>query len=366
MHKKAVNVWVFTVLLLVTLTSTIKQHQKLNECRRCQIFSDSFIYWFNKTSRGKFEGGNAAWEESKQKSYAQSEVRLVEIQEKLCSELFRHDDECYSVAEESEHLVEKWWTVGNLQLSNLFSWLCIENLEYCCPEHHYGETCTPCPIGEDNKICNNQGVCNGDGTRKGDGTCICNTGYAGEHCNQCARNYYSIGENECRPCHIACQECSSYGSDQCKVCAVGWEELDGGCYDINECRSDSVCKNNQYCINNEGSFLCKYCDSSCVACTGSGPYNCTTCKHSEELWSGKCIDEEAAKNLLLYANKRLFMYSSSNILLYLFCRKSKPLSFVGVVALSIFIFKLEAVSDITVKDAIQNHLNNLLKSNELM
>ena len=40
--------------------------------------------------RGKFEGGDAAWEEKNQGSgYAKSEVRLVEIQEDICKDLDR-------------------------------------------------------------------------------------------------------------------------------------------------------------------------------------------------------------------------------------------------------------------------------------
>ena len=41
------------------------------------------------TARGKFEGGDTAWEEEKMKSYKNSEIRLVEIQEKLCNEVVR-------------------------------------------------------------------------------------------------------------------------------------------------------------------------------------------------------------------------------------------------------------------------------------
>ena len=46
-----------------------------------------------RTSRGKFEGGDADWEEKKLKSYSNSEVRLVEIQEKLCTELSKGSDQ---------------------------------------------------------------------------------------------------------------------------------------------------------------------------------------------------------------------------------------------------------------------------------
>nr|CAD7432662.1 unnamed protein product [Timema monikensis] len=40
-----------------------------------------------RTSRGKFEGGDAAWEEEKLQSYSTSEVRLIEIQENLCADI---------------------------------------------------------------------------------------------------------------------------------------------------------------------------------------------------------------------------------------------------------------------------------------
>jgi hypothetical protein len=46
-----------------------------------------------RTARGKFEGGDAAWEEERLGSYSHSEVRLVEIQEKLCSSVERGKDQ---------------------------------------------------------------------------------------------------------------------------------------------------------------------------------------------------------------------------------------------------------------------------------
>lgn len=46
-----------------------------------------------RTARGKFEGGDAAWEEERLGSYSRSEVRLVEIQEKLCADVERGKDQ---------------------------------------------------------------------------------------------------------------------------------------------------------------------------------------------------------------------------------------------------------------------------------
>lgn len=45
------------------------------------------------TKRGKFEGGDAHWEENKLNNYANSEIRLAEIQESLCHELSTGKDQ---------------------------------------------------------------------------------------------------------------------------------------------------------------------------------------------------------------------------------------------------------------------------------
>ena len=42
-----------------------------------------------RTARNKFEGGDTDWEEKNMGSYKTSEVRLIEIQERLCSEVER-------------------------------------------------------------------------------------------------------------------------------------------------------------------------------------------------------------------------------------------------------------------------------------
>ena len=62
-----------------------------------------------KTSRGKHEGGDANWEEEKLRSYKTSEVRLVEIQENLCRDVGRGEDQCHNLAEENEQEIEEWW-----------------------------------------------------------------------------------------------------------------------------------------------------------------------------------------------------------------------------------------------------------------
>lgn len=61
------------------------------------------------TARGKHDGGDAAWEEQKLGSYKRSEIRLTEIQESLCKDVDRGEDQCHALAETSEHLIEEWW-----------------------------------------------------------------------------------------------------------------------------------------------------------------------------------------------------------------------------------------------------------------
>ncbi|KAF9421146.1 hypothetical protein HW555_002858 [Spodoptera exigua] len=280
----------FTILLLLCKLIGSKEYspnangdQKLSECRRCKVLTESFNHWLDKTSRGKYEGGDAAWEEAKLKSYARSEVRLVEIQEGLCSELKIHQDACYAVAEESEQVLEKWWFDVNSVSLDLYTWLCIETLQQCCPSNHYGIDCSPCPQDKYNKICAGHGKCDGAGTRKGNGTCICRKGYKGVICDECATGFYQTSDSLCKACHKACNGCNGDGAASCEACNEGWELQSGMCLDVNECAS-SVCEHHQYCTNIEGSYKCFDCDTSCNTCAGEGSSNCTACEPSKVLW----------------------------------------------------------------------------------
>lgn len=58
-----------------------------------------------RTASFKFEGGDADWEEKKLGSYANSEVRFVEIHEKLCSEVVEGKAQCYQLLEEYEEVI---------------------------------------------------------------------------------------------------------------------------------------------------------------------------------------------------------------------------------------------------------------------
>lgn len=181
-------------------------------------------------------------------------------------------------------------------LLDLHKWLCIDETKVCCPVNHFGSNCDPC------YNCNGNGICKGNGTRKGNGKCACDDGYAGESCNICDKNYYeSFRDSEkllCSICHVACGDagCTGPGPQNCLSCDKGWriglEDLnEKGCVDVNECVvMKNACHNNQFCVNNEGSYQCLDCDKSCAGCHGDGPDLCTSCANGYELRDGLCTD----------------------------------------------------------------------------
>lgn len=106
-----------------------------------------------KTSRGKHAGGDAAWEEEKLRSYKTSEVRLVEVQEQLCRDVIRGQDQCHTMANDHEHLLEEWFLHKQTDMPDLHAWLCIEQLKMCCPEGHFGVECKACTDCSGNGKC---------------------------------------------------------------------------------------------------------------------------------------------------------------------------------------------------------------------
>ncbi|XP_013197396.1 cysteine-rich with EGF-like domain protein 2 [Amyelois transitella] len=325
--------------------------QKLNECNRCKILSDSFNFWIEKTSRGKYEGGDVAWEEAKLKTYARSEIRLVEVQEGLCSELKSHQDDCYVLAEEAEQVLEKWWFDDGPKSADLYSWLCIDTLQYCCPKNHYGESCLPCPNGKNNEVCSGHGSCNE--SRKGDGKCKCKKGYDGTSCDVCAKNFY-LNKDICQPCHKACNGCSGDGANMCNECKLGWSLELGECVDIDECVDTTICKPDEYCSNNEGSYVCYPCDKSCKTCLGGGVSNCTSCVSDHVLWSGFCMDDKLKSDLFRNTLKKLALYCGLLVIAFFIFRNTKTLASVVILIISIFIFISEKSSDINTVDVISN------------
>ncbi|KAK0074232.1 hypothetical protein PV326_012632, partial [Microctonus aethiopoides] len=275
--------------------------KKLPPCAACKALVESFKKGIEKTKRGKFEGGDTAWEEDNQKSYAKSEVRLTEIQEGLCKDLTSGEIQCHDLAEELESGIEEWWFKHQDKYPDIYVYICIKYAKRCCPKDHYGVDCKQC-AGFPNKVCNNNGRCKGSGTRKGNGQCQCDTGYAGETCLDCAVGYYEAYRDEnkllCSSCHASCADgCKSGGADNCQGnCKEGWKKNDDnkeGCVDINECLDNEICPGNQFCVNTEGNYSCLNCDSACNGCNGDGPDMCIKCADDHEKKDNVCINPEA-------------------------------------------------------------------------
>lgn len=257
---------------------------------------DSFYAGIKRTERGKHEGGDAAWEEDRLGSYKTSELRLVEIQEKLCQELSKHEDQCLQLASDMESELEDWWFKRQTTEPDLVQFLCIDKMKVCCPDGFYGPDCVKCTD------CGGNGKCKGNGTRKGNGKCACDRGYEGETCNKCSVQYYEAFRDDdkllCSECYKACGDagCLGAGGHNCLNCKPGWklanENPKYGCVDINECIEEGACQSNQFCVNNEGSYSCLECDKSCNGCNGDGPDECIKCAEGFELKDGLCKGTE--------------------------------------------------------------------------
>jgi hypothetical protein len=219
---------VFLAFVVLTLGKKDDKEDEKDECQICKDFVTSFNKRFEETSNSGYNGGSTAWEEEKLGSYANSEVRLVEIMDSVCSS----DRECHKFVEDYEEDVEKWWFKKRHEKEankDLELWLCHKELVFCCAENRFGPNCQMCPGGPDN-ICSGRGKCavssvcecvlaaacmyihisvciyvpmnfysvhQGSGSRFGNGTCLCDQGYVGEVCTLCHQEYYQDGE-ECK------------------------------------------------------------------------------------------------------------------------------------------------------------------------
>lgn len=261
----------------------LSQVKSLGDCQACKVFVESFKKGLERTARGKYEGGDAAWEEEKlKKSYRRSEMRLIDIQDGICKDVPKHDTQCNLYAEKAEESIEQWWAQDPDESDDLYTYICIDNLKVCCPQHHYGKDCTPCP-GDHENLCSSNGKCRGDGTRKGNGTCMCHGGYIGVNCDLCDIGFYSSYKDKnkiiCSPCHLSCAAaCHGATQKDCEVCKPGFIlDTEEGCMDINECEDRKSCKRDEFCLNSLGSYKCSKCDKSCNGCHGDGPDMCSKC-----------------------------------------------------------------------------------------
>jgi protein disulfide-isomerase len=277
--------------------SLLTQTKTLGECQACKLFVESFKKGLERTARGKYEGGDAAWEEEKLKtSYKRSEMRLIDIQDSICNEETSYSIQCHNMAEKAEEFIEKWWAQNSDESDDLYTYICVDNLKTCCPIHHFGKDCTPCP-GDHANLCNGNGKCRGDGTRKGNGTCLCDAGYIGEVCNQCIVGYYLSYKDDkkmtCSPCHRACMGGCRHGTPKdCAACKPGFLfDSDEGCLDVNECDDVNRCTKDQFCLNSIGSYKCMPCDKSCTRCHGDGPDMCRKCAPGYSKKGEFCISD---------------------------------------------------------------------------
>lgn len=274
----------------------LMQSKSIGDCHACKIFVESFKNGLERTSRGKYEGGDAAWEEEKlQKSYKRSEMRLIDIQDGLCKES-EYSVQCFNMAEKAEEFIEEWWVQDPDESHDLFTYICIDKMKVCCPPRHYGKDCKPC-LGDHNNLCSGNGKCRGDGTRKGNGTCSCDMGYTGKNCDQCTINFYLSHKDDktvkCSPCHTSCSGgCREGTQKDCVACKPGFLfDQDEGCVDINECDYMDRCKKDQFCVNSLGSFSCLACDKSCSGCYGDGPDGCRKCANGFSKKGEFCIED---------------------------------------------------------------------------
>uniref|UniRef100_A0A3P9JYE5 Cysteine-rich with EGF-like domains 2 n=1 Tax=Oryzias latipes TaxID=8090 RepID=A0A3P9JYE5_ORYLA len=280
------------VTILLVFHAVVAKKDLKSACSTCRQITDNFKKGFERTAKQNFGGGNTAWEERKLSKYETSEIRLVEILEELCES---SSFECNQMVEENEELFETWWFKRKTKNPDLHKWFCVETLKVCCPKGTFGPDCTAC-VGGSEKPCHGRGACDGDGTRGGNGKCSCDHGYKGDHCLDCTDGFFNAERNDtfslCAECHAACKTCDGASSQDCDECKEGWEEDDQeACVDVNECgRDPSPCKEEEYCLNSEGSYSCKACDEACSGCSGAGSDKCQACANGYRHVEGSCKD----------------------------------------------------------------------------
>eukprot|EP00069_Balaena_mysticetus_P018085 bmy_00440T0 len=154
-----------------------------------------------RTIRDNFGGGNTAWEEEKLSKYKDSETRLVEVLEGVCS---KSDFECHRLLELSEELVESWW---------------FHKCRHATPGLRAARTLVcPLPSPDCAKACLG---CMGAGPGR---------------CKKCSPGYQQVGskcldvdECEMAVCPGENEQCeNTEGSYRC-VCAEGYKQIEGIC-----------------------------------------------------------------------------------------------------------------------------------------
>ncbi|XP_069792867.1 protein disulfide isomerase CRELD1 isoform X1 [Narcine bancroftii] len=268
-----------------------------NSCQICRQIAENFKKGMEKTANKNFGGGNSDWEKKNLAKYEISETRLLEIIEILCETT---NFNCNRMVEQSEEHIEHWWFKKQMEHPDLFQWLCLDTMKRCCPAGTFGPECLSC-TGGSIKPCSGYGQCDGDGTRTGTGLCICNQGYGGSVCLECADGYFEELRNDthlvCQECYKSCKKCTGPEDYKCQDCKVGWFFHEDKCIDIDECDTElPSCKAGQYCVNTEGSYECRGCDKACLTCMGAGPSRCKKCNKGYQMEGAKCLDINECNN----------------------------------------------------------------------
>ncbi|XP_064400985.1 cysteine-rich with EGF-like domain protein 2-A isoform X2 [Halichondria panicea] len=112
---------VLIVLLLASYSLAVKP-----SCKVCKDFVQAFNKRMDDTAKSNFADGDTNWEEEKLASYANSEVRLIEM-------LDEHSNyDCHRLLENYEEDIERWWFKLRHKeegYDDLKQWLCSTNLD---------------------------------------------------------------------------------------------------------------------------------------------------------------------------------------------------------------------------------------------
>ena len=151
----------------------------------------------------------------------------------------RGKNQCVENAQKWSPYLKDWFQNHQEVVLNLKEWLCIDKIQVCCLDEHFGPNCQKCmEYGKNGKVCSGNGKCKGSGSRKGNGACLCDSGYVGSACQKCSSSYYLSYEDSektlCSPCHHSCNgDCSGAGPVKCFACKKGFVmHAEHGCQDI--------------------------------------------------------------------------------------------------------------------------------------
>jgi cysteine-rich repeat protein len=199
----------------------------------------------------------------------------------------------------------------------------------------------PCPPGgQDNDgdgVCAtacSASACSGHGTCSdvsGLLACSCDTGYAGPACATCAADHQdNDGDQTCLPAcvtdpchgHGACNddtgtpECvcdTGYTGPGCAECAVGYQDNDGNHTCVAACAPDT-CSGNGRCVDDSGSV-------QCLCYGGWAPPTCGTCPAGLTEMGGACVGRSCAhiKGVLPLATSGIYSVMPSGSVLDVYC-----------------------------------------------